>query len=173
MKTLLIGAGRKTEKTVATITGGKHIALSREPITGDIVRLDINPDHEPDVLHDLNIRPLPFEDNTFDEIHAYEVLEHIGVQGDYKGFFEEFSEYWRILKPGGKLIGTCPHWRSVWAWGDPSHTRVLPIETFVFLSQVEYKNQVGRVCFIKQTYLANIGNDQAYFVLEAVKPSRL
>ena len=66
---------------------------------GELITLDINGDHKPDIIWDLNDRPLPFNDNEFDEIHFYEVIEHLGSQGDYKNFFKEFEEYWRILKP--------------------------------------------------------------------------
>jgi len=183
MKTLLIGAGRKRERVTVGGRDGKPV-FHRTPIDGDLVTLDINPDHYPDVLHDLNDRPLPFADNEFDEIHAYEVLEHIGRQGDYKSFCEEFSEYWRILKPGGMLVGTCPHHKSEWAWGDPSHVRVLTLGTFVFLSQAEYVKQVGVTAMSDFRYLykadfeMKIGIDtyergSIYFALQAVKPSRI
>jgi SAM-dependent methyltransferase len=66
---------------------------------------------------------LPFDDNTFDEIHAYEVLEHIGKQGDWMRILREWSEWWRILKPGGHLYASSPLWSSEWAWGDPGHTQ--------------------------------------------------
>src|SRR6185312_16493300 len=82
----------------------------------NLTTLDNNPRHKPDVVWDLNQRPLPFDDETFDEIHAYEVLEHIGTQGDWRSFFAEFSEYWRILKPNGALVGTVPRWNHQWAW---------------------------------------------------------
>lgn len=135
MKELVLGSGHKKSKVVTTNGDYEYV---------DAITLDINPDCTPDVVWDLNNRPLPFEDESFDEIHAYEVLEHIGVQGDYKGFFEEFGEYHRILKAGGKLIGSCPKWNSIWAWGDPSHTRVLSPATFTFLSQEEYERQLGK-----------------------------
>ncbi len=108
-----------------------------------LTRLDNNPDHHPDVVWDLKQHPLPFEDNTFDEIHAYEVLEHLAQQGDYKFFFAEFSEYWRILKNGGSFFLTVPDRNSIWAWGDPSHTRIIQPENFVYLDQDEYTKQVG------------------------------
>ena len=59
----------------------------------DLVTLDVNADHSPDVVHDLESVPLPFADETFDEIHAYEVLEHTGAQGDH--VFLDQDEYVR------------------------------------------------------------------------------
>jgi len=29
------------------------------------------------------------------------VLEHIAAQGDFEHFFQQFSDFWRILKPDG------------------------------------------------------------------------
>lgn len=107
-----------------------------------LVTLDNEPRHGPDVVHDLNLLPLPFESDQFSEIHAYEVLEHTGTQGDYRFFFGQWSEFWRILKPDGVFLGSVPLPTSPWAWGDPSHTRVIPKESFTFLSQAAYA-QVG------------------------------
>jgi SAM-dependent methyltransferase len=134
VKELIIGCGSSKDKRL-TLDGSKKFT--------NPVRLDINADHQPDVVWDLNVMPYPFEDGEFDEIHAYEVLEHCGTQGDYKFFFAQFSELHRILKPGGHLLATCPSRHSAWAWGDPSHTRVLQPEHMVFLSQAEYEKQVG------------------------------
>lgn len=96
------------------------------------------------IQHDLRKHPLPFGDNLFDEIHAYDILEHLAQQGDVDFFLREWSEYWRIIKPGGVFIGSVPEWTSPWAWGDPGHTRVVQLENFVFLSQQEYEKQVGK-----------------------------
>jgi SAM-dependent methyltransferase len=106
--------------------------------------LDIDENCNPDILWDLNDLPLPFDDNEFDEIHAYEVLEHIGRQGDWKGFFAEWQEYHRILKPGGKLMASVPSINSPWLWGDPGHTRAISVETLTFLDQSAYEEQVGK-----------------------------
>ena len=56
----------------------------------------------------MNKLPLPFDNDTFDEIHAYEVLEHVGKQGDYIFFFAQFSDLYRILKPNGLLVAMSP-----------------------------------------------------------------
>jgi len=82
------------------------------------------------------------DNETFDEIHAYEVLEHFGKQGDYHGFFRMFRELWRLLKPDGYLVGTSPAHDSPWAWGDPGHTRIISPHCMIFLSYDHYK-QLG------------------------------
>lgn len=109
----------------------------------ELVTVDLNPDHRPDIVADLAETPWPFASDTYDEVHAYEVLEHLGAQGDYKAFFAQFSEIWRILKPGGMLFATVPAPGSPWVWGDPSHSRVILPESLVFLSQKQYQLQVG------------------------------
>ncbi|HLY46440.1 MAG TPA: methyltransferase domain-containing protein [Stellaceae bacterium] len=109
-----------------------------------LVTLDHNDDHKPDHIWDLEKIPLPFEENHFDEIHAYEVLEHTGAQGDWRFFFAQWSDFWRILKPDGLFHATVPMWNSIWAWGDPSHRRVINSGTLVFLSQAQYQRQVGK-----------------------------
>ena len=133
-KELLIGCGNSREK---------RIFAAGEQQWGGLVTLDFYPECRPDVVHDLNVLPYPFADAEFDEIHAYEVLEHCGRQGDWRFFFDQWTEFWRIVKPGGYFCGTCPHRTSPWAWGDPSHTRIVGLEQLVFLSQKEYERQVG------------------------------
>lgn len=134
MPELLIGCGHQRKK---------RITFDEIPEQWtELFTLDINEDCHPTHCHDLTNLPLPFDDDCFDEIHAYEVLEHTGQQGDWRFFFNQFYEFWRILKPDGYLIATCPMWDSLWAWGDPGHTRVINEGNLVFLSQKEYIVQV-------------------------------
>lgn len=170
---LLVGAGSRREKVLCR-PGHKEWT--------NLVTLDMNADHKPDVVWDLTKRPLPFEDNTFDEIHAYEVLEHLGQQGDWRAFFEEWSEWWRILKPGAQIFASSPCWDSMWAWGDPGHTRVMSLGSFIYLQQPEYTNQIGKTAmtdyrFVYKadfdlTFMEKQGDCFAYGLM-AVKPSRI
>lgn len=167
---LLIGAGPRKEKVITF----DQIPSKFENVT----TLDMLAEHKPDVVWDLNVLPLPFEDNAFDEIHAYEVLEHCGRQGDFKFFFAQFEDFWRILKPGGYLVGSCPMWDQEWAWADPGHTRVISPKTFLFLDQAFYATEVGKTAasdyrpFYKANF-ATIGTQekgpQFFFVLQAIK----
>lgn len=131
MKTeLLLGAGLSTAKRMR-FPGSENVEFE------NVTTLDIQPPC--DVIHDLNDWRLPFKDNEFDEIHAYEVLEHVGRQGDVVFFFNQFRDFWRILKPDGYMCITVPMWDSVWSFGDPGHTRVLPKEVFSFLHPSHYE----------------------------------
>ena len=87
--------------------------------------------------------PYPFDDETFDELHFYDVLEHIWRQGDYRQFFKLFGEFWRILKPSGTICAITPWWQSMWARGDISHISEWSPGTLIFLDQDEYEKQIG------------------------------
>jgi predicted SAM-dependent methyltransferase len=168
MRELLIGCGSQRKK---------HVYLSEEREFHELTTLDIEERHNPDVVWDLNVTPWPFDDNSFDEVHAYEVLEHLGKQGDYRSFFAHFTEIWRVLKPGGQLYGSVPMWDSPWAWSDPGHTRIISKYSFIFLDQREYE-QVGKTAITDyrdiykgdlQTVAIKEDEHQLAFVLKAIK----
>lgn len=104
----------------------------------NLITLDSDISCNPDVQWDLNNLPLPFHDESFNEVHIYECLEHFGKQGDFVSFFAFFTEIHRILRKDGTIYGSVPCWDSPWAWGDPGHTRVITDGTLSFLSQKLY-----------------------------------
>lgn len=167
-KQLLIGCGSSREK---------RMTCDNNYEWGELVTLDNNATHQPDVVWDLMDMPLPFMGREFDEIHAYEVLEHLGQQGDYKLFFKQFSEFHRILKPDGHLLATVPMKDSPWALGDPSHSRIITPEQLVFLRQSSYE-QVGKTSMsdFRNIYKADFdivyqaeSDGCFYFILKAIK----
>lgn len=131
---LLLGCGRSRQKRLA--------AKEAQEWT-NLVTLDMNPDVGADVVHDLNEMPYPFCSGEFDEIHAYDVIEHLGTQGDFRTFFQFFDEIHRLLKQGGMFYCITPAWNGLWAWGDPGHTRIINEGTIHFLDQDNYA-QVGK-----------------------------
>lgn len=172
MRQLLIGCGNSRRK---------KLALDGNADWSELVTMDHDPNCGADIVHDLEVTPWPIGDSEFDECHAYEVLEHLGEQGDFRAFFAHFAEIYRVLKPGGLLIATVPAWNSVWAWADPSHRRVIAPQTLVFLDQEQYHNQIGKTAMTDFRWLWQgdfepIAAEQAdecfKFALRAHKPSR-
>jgi SAM-dependent methyltransferase len=165
---ILLGCGHSRQRMISPI---------RKEWDG-LVTVDFNKDCKPDVQWDLNMIPLPFPDDSADEIHAYNVLEHCGIQGDFKFFFAQFEDFWRILRPNGFLCFTCPTSNDVWTWGDPGHTRIINHGTITFLDQRAYE-QVGtartdyRFCYKGnlRKYYCNIDEQSKtfYVVLQAIK----
>lgn len=167
---LLIGCGNDRRKKIQFPESPKEWTK--------LVTADIDVACNPDVVLDLNVLPYPWSDNTFDEVHAYEVLEHCGAQGDWRYFFAQFDEFWRILKPGGFLVASVPMWDSPWAWGDPGHRRVISKESLIFLNRSEYE-QVGKTPMTdyRNAYKGNFEvmgvSEEEHtfgFVLKALKP---
>lgn len=171
---LLIGCGSRREK---------RIALEGREAWEGLTTLDMNKDHKPDQVWDLRNIPLPFRADEFDEIHAYDVLEHIGAQGDWRWFFDQWSDFYRILKPDGLFVGISPGPTSPWRWGDPGHTRIISEECFVFLDQTEYTKQIGKTPMTDYRFAykadferMHVQTDQRgmlTFVLQAKKPARI
>ncbi len=137
MKYLLAGCGNSRDKRVQCI---ESPALT---FGDDLVRWDGDQDCNPDVVHDMEVLPYPFADQEFDEIHAYECLEHCGTQGDAKFFSGQFAEFYRILKPGGIMAISVPMWNHYIAFAVPDHKRILPPAIFNFLDKDYYLN-VGK-----------------------------
>lgn len=173
---LLIGCGNSRKRMVR----GPN---DPEEFTG-LTTVDLDPNSRPDIEWDLERLPYEFaSDNSFDEIHAYDVLEHTGQQGDWRFFFAQFSEFWRILKPGGRLIGKSPALISPWLWGDPGHKRVICEQNLSFLSQLVYTQEIGRTtrCDYRHIYRADFDPEHMedntlgsfVFALRAMKPSRI
>ncbi len=81
---------------------------SSKRIVKGAINLDIEPFKGVDVVHDLTKFPLPFKQNYFDFILAENVLEHIPKE-KIDGLMRELN---RILKKGGVLFMSCPHFTS-------------------------------------------------------------
>lgn len=144
-RSLLIGAGKDRRKKVYLKDNAEW--------AGELVTLDIDPHCGADVVFDLarlteahphylfRSRMLPFQDETFDELGAYDTLEHFGQQGDWRGWFTEMAEFHRVLKPGGVFGIIVPIGED--ALADPGHTRFFQANWFLMLSRRFYDDAQG------------------------------
>ena len=176
---LLLGCGYKKEKRI--------VVPGTPSQWQNLTTVDVNPRCRPDVVADLNTEGWYCTTGieryyAYDEIHAYEVLEHLGSQGDFQHFFRTFQNLWDLLKDGGYLCATTPSRHSPWLWGDPGHRRAILPESLVFLDQTEYTRQVDKTSMsdYRECYTADFrivhSQENLYthtFVLQAIRASRL
>ena len=90
------------------------------------VNLDINEEVGPDILHDLNVFPYPFNDKEFDEIYLNNILFQLN------DFFLVMKEAHRILKDEGKIFVKCAYFRSSYAYHYPASINHFTVRTFCF-----------------------------------------
>jgi len=93
-----------------------------------VVRLDISPDVNPDFIHNLDYFPYPFEDSSFSEIECFDVIEHLD------NIPKTLEEFHRLLKPGGILRITTPHFSCANSFIDPTHRWHLSYFSFDYFS---------------------------------------
>ena len=83
---------------------------------------------------DLTVEPIPFEDNAFDFITAFDIIEHIPkvlyAPNRRFPFIELMNEVWRTLKPNGYFLSHTPVYPYSAIFGDPTHVSVVTHETF-------------------------------------------
>lgn len=79
---------------------------------------------------------LPFPDNFFDSVSAFDVFEHIprlvidfSSKKQYLSFMNLLDEIHRVLKPGGRLYAVIPMFPSADAFTDPTHVNIMTEKT--------------------------------------------
>ena len=94
-----------------------------------------------DVVHDLETFPYPFDDESFDEILAQDILEHL------RDTVRVMEELWRLLKPGATLRVRVPHAQSPNAAQDPTHVSRFTEHTFEYFTARDAARPGSRYSF--------------------------
>src|SRR6266478_1558876 len=79
------------------------------------IGIDRNPDSLADVLCDLDHIPYPFADNSFAELRAIHVIEHLS------DVIRSMEEFHRLVRPGGRVRIETPHYTDFSSFCDPTH----------------------------------------------------
>jgi len=82
-----------------------------------------------DIVHNIEKTPWPFKKDEFDEIYAYNVLEHVN------NFIEIMEEIHRILKPNGRVIISGPYYMHKDTFTDPTHKRGFTTKSFQYFEK--------------------------------------
>lgn len=94
------------------------------------VGLDIRPLPGVDIVWDLEQTPYPLPDECCRSIVASHVVEHINPHKF--GLIRVFNEWWRIMKPNGRLMIACPYGVGRGYIQDPTHTKPINQSTFEY-----------------------------------------
>jgi SAM-dependent methyltransferase len=98
------------------------------------VGLDISSDTAADVVHDLNEFPYPFADDSFDQILMQDVIEHVTHP------IRVMDELHRLTRPGGRIQLRTPHFSSMLAYSDPTHTHYFSAEAIRTLAEPRFSH---------------------------------
>ena len=137
-------AGMKSRHAAAL-----NLGCGRKRIEGAI-NLDINPSIAPDVIHDLNNRPWPFDSDSFEHLYAYDVIEHLD------DVIATMNEIHRVCRAGAQVEITVPHFSSANTFTDPTHRHAFGYSSFhyvtgehdfSFYTDKAFKRRVSRMMF--------------------------
>ncbi len=106
------------------------------------INVDKGEKYNPDVVHDLNVLPWPWADNSIEQIMALDILEHVD---DLDQVMDEMQ---RVIQPDGVLYirGPSPDF----IWDDITHKRAFKLMSFDhydrsthFGQKYQYGNEPG------------------------------
>jgi predicted SAM-dependent methyltransferase len=83
----------------------------------------------PDVVCDLDVRPWPFANERFDQIEAFDIIEHCA---DVVATMEEI---YRLAAPGALVRITVPHFSCANTYLDPTHRHQFGRGSFDFFGE--------------------------------------
>ena len=147
---LCLGSGNKPEK------GPEWVNVDAESFGNNVV-------------HDLDTFPWPFEDNSFDEIKAIDVLEHLDNPT------EAINEMIRISKPNGKIKIQVPNAAYPEYWGiDPQHRRGFATLSLDYWERGNGLNRsFGKSHNHGKYFIKNLKVEKSHFVVHEIQASNL
>jgi Methyltransferase domain len=111
----------------------------KNPFNADeVFGIDVRDDVQKNIKRaDLVIEPIPFGDQTFDFVSAFDFIEHVPrlLYRPHRTtpFMELMNEVYRVLcasEKGGLFYTMTPAFPHPDAWRDPTHVNIITEETF-------------------------------------------
>ncbi len=143
----------------------------RQNLFGIDVRSDVAPAVAGCTIVERNVavETIPFPDNSFASVSAFDFLEHIPRQlyressgRVFYPFVNLMSEVWRVLAPGGIFLAVTPAFPTTSAFVDPTHVNIITKHSHMyFCGQNPAARDYGfigefRAKMVKFTALSNV-----------------
>src|SRR5262249_45366272 len=95
----------------------------------------------PDVRHDLEVFPWPWETSSVGEVLLTHVLEHLGASTEQ--YFGIIKELYRVSAPVAMVYIRVPHPRCDDFLGDPTHVRAITPAGLLLFSQAQNREWIA------------------------------
>lgn len=144
------------------------VGLHRRPNT--TVAIDKIKTFCTDIVRDVAKRGIPFSDNEFDEVYAFDVIEHIET---YEDLIFLLNEIWRVLKKDGIFEFTTV--AGLGGLGHLSHHRTFLVESFDYLKTSEnedynhMRKSDGIIANFELNFEAGVAEGWLYGKFKAIK----
>lgn len=113
-----------------------HLGCGHDSRNG-YINLDASSEVKPDVVWNLEVTPLPFENDSFEEVLANHVLEHV------VNFIPLVHEIHRVSIAGANVLIRVPFYAAWGQFNDPTHVRFFTPYTFNYFNMGRYSHEVG------------------------------
>jgi len=107
-----------------------NLGCGKHPVDGYI---NVDKYGEPDVRHDLETFPWPWEDSSVSMILLNHVLEHLGQETNI--YLNIIKEIYRVCENRAVIHIVVPHPRHDDFINDPTHVRIVTPETIALFSK--------------------------------------
>lgn len=114
--------------------------LRKLPDVQEIFGCDIIISDNPNIKQaDLSLDSIPFENDSFDVVTAYDFVEHIPpvmyINGKKRNcVIELFNEVYRVLKDNGLFLLYIPVYPNITCFQDPTHSFIWTLESKNYFS---------------------------------------
>jgi ubiquinone/menaquinone biosynthesis C-methylase UbiE len=116
-----------------------ELGPGNNPQAEGAIGVDRSFDSAAHVLADLERGLGLFADSSINEMHCHHTFEHID------NLDQLLLECYRVLRPGGVLVGSVPHFSNPYFYSDPTHRRTFGLYTIAYYCDgCELRREVPR-----------------------------